>query len=237
MPRECSWCRVGIPATFRSDAKFCSQRCRQASHRFGVGAVARARAERPLRLAYADPPYPGKSGYYRDHKDFAGEVDHEALLSRLAEYDGWALSTSAVALADILRLAVAVCPGSTVRVAAWVRGGRHTSSRWPLSSWEAVVFAGGRRLVSKDQPADSLIHVARPRTTDPARVIGAKPAVFCYWLFRLLGALPGDSLDDLFPGSGGVSRAWALYSSCLDPGHGKRLLELEATENVAGALL
>ena len=60
---------------------------------------------------------------------------------------------------------------------------------------------------------DALVHVARIRTTDPRRVVGAKPAGFCWWLFDLLGALPGDELVDLFPGSGGIGRAWRLYSS------------------------
>jgi hypothetical protein len=32
-------------------------------------------------------------------------------------------------------------------------------------------------------------------------------------MFRLLGATPVDVLDDLFPGSGAVSRAWSLYVS------------------------
>jgi hypothetical protein len=46
----------------------------------------------------------------------------------------------------------------------------------------------------------------------PGRVIGAKPAAVCRWIFTLLGAAPGDTLDDLFPGSGAVSRAWAAYT-------------------------
>jgi hypothetical protein len=33
-----------------------------------------------------------------DHPDYGGEVDHAALIERLAAYDGWALSTSAEAL-------------------------------------------------------------------------------------------------------------------------------------------
>jgi len=39
-----------------------------------------------------------------------------------------------------------------------------------------------------------------------------KPPEFATWIFRLLGALPGDTLADLFPGSGMVGRAWADYS-------------------------
>jgi hypothetical protein len=44
-------------------------------------------------------------------------------------------------------------------------------------------------------------------------VIGAKPAAVCRWIFALLGAAPGDTLDDLFPGSGAVTRAWAAYTA------------------------
>jgi len=47
-----------------------------------------------------------------------------------------------------------------------------------------------------------------PLDTLPGRVIGAKPAAVCRWIFTLLGACPGDTLDDLFPGSDAVGRAW-----------------------------
>jgi hypothetical protein len=37
---------------------------------------------RPLRLTYADRPYPGKARLYRDHPDYGGEVDHAVLIAR-----------------------------------------------------------------------------------------------------------------------------------------------------------
>ena len=44
-------------------------------------------------------------------------------------------------------------------------------------------------------------------------VIGRKPREFCRWLFRWLGAIPGeDELADLFPGSGAVGDAWAEWN-------------------------
>lgn len=49
------------------------------------------------------------------------------------------------------------------------------------------------------------------RLTDPARVVGAKPAVFCRWVFDLLGAEAQDSFTDVFAGSGGVARAWDIF--------------------------
>ncbi|MCW3037860.1 MAG: hypothetical protein JWM17_3172 [Actinobacteria bacterium] len=95
--RVCGWCEGPIPPAARADAIYCTTRCRQASHRFGKGRALRVAAGHALRLAYADPPYPGKAGLYRGHPDFAGEVDPVALVERLAaEFsDGWALSTSA----------------------------------------------------------------------------------------------------------------------------------------------
>ncbi|WNV83249.1 hypothetical protein [Umezawaea sp. Da 62-37] len=50
-------------------------------------------------------------------------------------------------------------------------------------------------------------------TTLPTRVIGTKPAAFCRWIFDLLGAAPGDDLDDLFPGSGVITRAWTAFAA------------------------
>ncbi|MFI6388700.1 hypothetical protein [Nonomuraea sp. NPDC050540] len=194
-------------------------RCRQARHRFTrtVGAAPGVAAGHPLRLAYADPPYPGNARLYRGHRDYAGEVDHTALIATLASYDGWALSTSAAALPTVL----ALCPPG-VRVAAWHRGERPTASRWPLNAWEPVIYHGGRpndpsRPTGATRRLDSLIHGVSPMTTLPSRVIGAKPAAFCRWLFDLLGAQPGDSLDDLFPGSGAVTRAWTAFTNAPDP--------------------
>lgn len=95
----------------------------------------------PPRLAYADPPYPGRAArYYRTHQDYAGEVDHAALIADLAEFDGWAISTSADALQEVLALC---SPG--VRIAAWHRGERpNKEARGPLNAWEPVIFHGGR---------------------------------------------------------------------------------------------
>jgi hypothetical protein len=85
-----------------------------------------------LRLAYADPPYPGKAELYVDHPDYAGEVDHEELIARLQGYDGWALSTGSWALQDVL----ALCP-SGVRILIWTK---HSIAR----SWEPVIVVPAR---------------------------------------------------------------------------------------------
>lgn len=206
----CKWCRKALATSKRRDALFCGVKCRQSFFRFAKGRGLRPASKTSLRCAYADPPYPHRAKLYRRHRDYGGEVDIVRLVARLVtEFpDGWALSTSSEALGSVLRC----CPASA-RVAAWFRGERPTASFHPLSAWEPVVYCGGRaRKVDADRRrVDALVHVARPRRSDVELVIGAKPAVFCYWVFDLLGLLPGDELSDLFPGSGGVARAWGLF--------------------------
>lgn len=236
MTRECAWCGGPIPERARRDAQCCSKSCRQARHRFGRLCVSRRRATAPLRLAYADPPYPGLAArYYSDHPDYGGEVDHHELVARMAaEYDGWALSTSSDALPDLLAM-IRRDLGLEVRVASWHRGSRPGVTAWPRKAWEPVIYAGGRRVPSRSAGDDALLHHARPRTTDPRRVIGAKPAAFAYWLFELLGARPGDVFVDLFPGSGGVARAWEVYESRATSGDASSLEQRHVAEGLGDA--
>ncbi|RBY82672.1 hypothetical protein [Blastococcus sp. TF02A-26] len=164
----------------------------------------------PRRLAYADPPYPGNAGLYVGHPDYAGEVDHAQLLSLLSRYDGWALSTSAAALPQVLALAVA--QDLPVRVAAWMRGARpNATARYPVNGWEPVVYVPVPSRAQGERRVDVLAHGVTPLTTLPSRVIGAKPPAFCRWMLDLVGATAEDSFDDLFPGSGIVGKTWELY--------------------------
>ena len=196
----CGWCGA-TPIPRR--AKWCSKVCRQTAWRARKIAVAEDLGDTPKRLAYADPPYPGTAArYYRDEPDYQGEVDHAALVSLLEHFDGWALSTSAKALRDILPL----CPPEA-RVGAWVKpNGVPANTRGSHNTWEPVIYRPAR--------------VRRPGFRDwvslkPARgggtLPGRKPIGFCIWLFQLLGASPVDEFDDLFPGTGVVAAAWRQF--------------------------
>lgn len=152
-----------------------------------------------MRLAYADPPYPGRAHLYADHPDYAGEVDHHALIRTLKGYEGWALSTNAESLHWLLPLA------PEARVLAWIK---HTVR----VSWEPVLVVsarnpGGAYGTLRDWiQAEPDSYQWRPKPD--SYVLGQKPAPFCRWVFEWLGAAPDDTLDDLFPGSGQVTRTW-----------------------------
>ena len=123
-----------------------------------------AQTSRAMRFGYADPPYPGHARVYRDHPDYAGEVDHAELISRLiTEFpDGWALSTSAQALQDIL----ALCPPRRAGVLLASAGAPHPLAatalglgaadrvRWPGAAHQHA--AGGHRRAGVPRPVSCL---------------------------------------------------------------------------------
>jgi hypothetical protein len=148
------------------------------------------------RFAYADPPYPGQAArWYANHPDYGGEVDHRELVGRLcAEYAGWALSTSAAALPEVL----AICPAD-IRIGVWYRSNSEppgNRGRW-WWSWEPVIFYGWRK--EGETVRDFL------SCPSPSSFPGQKPPAFTRWVINLLGLTTADVLVDLFPGSGAVT--------------------------------
>jgi hypothetical protein len=159
------------------------------------------------RVAYADPPYPGRSSrFYADQPDYEGEVDHAALIcERLGLYDGWLLQTS-TALRDLLPL----CPPDT-RVMAWCKP--WASFKGPAAAGERTAYAWEPILVrpvrSPRKARGSVLrdYLVASITTGEG-LAGAKPAAVIRYGFLVLGLEPGDELCDLFPGTGAVGREW-----------------------------
>ena len=160
-----------------------------------------------MKIGYADPPYPGCAHLYKEHPDYAGEVDHTALLARLeAEFDGWVLHTNSTTIAHVIRCADEAGVDG-VRVMAWVKPFAAFKRNVPVAyAWEPVLVKACRKpvidesMVWRDWIAEGI--------TMQRGLVGAKPEAVCHWVFNVLGAEPDDELCDLFPGSGAVTRAW-----------------------------
>ena len=160
-----------------------------------------------MRFAYADPPYLGCGAkhYGSDHPD-AADCDnpewHRDLVARLVdEYpDGWAMSLSSTTLHTILPM----CP-EDVRVGAWVKPfASFKPNVNPAYAWEPVVWMGGRPR-GRDLPTER--DWVSANITLKKGLTGAKPAAFCDWILETLNVQEGDTLDDLFPGTGAMERA------------------------------
>lgn len=150
-----------------------------------------------MRFAYADPPYPGQARrHYGAHPDYGGEVDHAALIERLE-----------------------LCPplSAKFRLCIWHRASRTFKPARAQWSFEPVLVKTPRWRGSDYVP--DLAFACDPRGFLGGEITGQKPPAFCRWVFRLLGAQDGDTLADLFPGSGAVTREWEAWTSqtSLDP--------------------
>jgi hypothetical protein len=157
-----------------------------------------------MKFAYADPPYIGCAKKYPEKK----EVDHAELVDRLtASYpDGWALSLHTPSLRYILSL----CP-SDVRVMAWVKPfAVYKPGVGVAFAWEPVIVRGGRKR-TRNQPTvkDWVSANVMMRTG----LIGTKPEAFAEWLYTIFNAQEGDTLDDLYPGTGIMGWCWERFIS------------------------
>lgn len=160
-----------------------------------------------FRLAYADPPYLGQGKrLYGKHHDEAAKWDdlqaHIDLLQQLdRDYDGYAYSLTSTSLQQILPYA----PEGT-RVGAWVK----TFAAWRSVhrvqyTWEPIIFKPVRAKGGRGIP--SVRDFVSCRIAMRKGLPGAKPDEFNDWIIELLGWKPGDTLDDLFPGTNGLSKA------------------------------
>lgn len=178
-------------------------------------------AVRPIRVAYADPPYPGCGAlystpgtpeYHPDAMRWDDPSEHVRLMEQLErDYpDGWALSTNVGSLRALLRDA----PPRAL-VASWIRGSmRMRREVSVLRGWEPVIYSVPVAPRCKGMFGAAIDHVAaftNQHTTEG--FVGAKPRAFGLWVCKLLGlgGHPDDEFVDLFPGSGAVTRAWQDY--------------------------
>lgn len=163
-----------------------------------------------MKFAYADPPYLGCARFYADlHADamiWDDPETHRQLVNHLSNNypDGWALSLHVPSLCTIRAMCQDDC-----RIGAWVKPfASFKPGVNPAYAWEPVIWRGGRKR-DRDQP--TVRDWCAANITLEHGLTGAKPRAFCRWVFDLLGAERGDTLDDLFPGSGAVASAWAEY--------------------------
>lgn len=166
------------------------------------------------RIGYADPPYPGQAKrHYADQPSYAGEVDHRELLARLDhEFDGWVLHTSSTALADVLALAGNL-DITDFRIMAWVKPFAAFKRNVPVAyAWEPVLVKPARKPVVEGATGVMRDWLAESITLKRG-LTGAKPQAVCWWLFDCLGACVDDKLDDLYPGTGAVARAWETWQA------------------------
>lgn len=176
------------------------------------------------KLCIADPPYLGRArrwygeggcgngrgqGQADNHPEahlWDDPATHQQLVHKLQdEFDGWAIAMSVHSLSTYLSV-VETESRNGIRVCVWAKPSAVTSGNRITNNWEPVLIkvpdfrkgwkSGGARTT------DVL-------TCAPLRsgFVGAKPTEWTLWVLDLLGYEEGDTVHDLFEGSGAVSRA------------------------------
>lgn len=123
-------------------------------------------------------------------------------------FDGWVLHASATPTSmAVLAPLVAM---TEARWMSWVKGFAAFKKNVSVAyAWEPVIIKAGRkpvvskRLVMRDWIQESI--------TLKRGLTGAKPEAVCHWAFEMVGARPDDTMTDIFPGSGAVTRAWTTW--------------------------
>lgn len=186
-----------------------------------------------MKVAYADPPYPGCAHLYRDHVDYGGEVNHRELVERVErDYDGWILHTHVAGLRMMER--EHILPAEGIRILNWCKPFAAYKKNVKIAyTYEPVIIKPVRTPVvpSIEVSRDHIVEEAiREPITLKRGLTGAKPERVCFWIFQLMGLEPDDELVDLFPGTGAVSQAWSKWKSRADDvtvGMTSRLIEVE----------
>jgi hypothetical protein len=158
-----------------------------------------------VKFAYADPPYLGNgkkryAPFHENSQEYDSKQAHHDLVSKLIDEfpDGWALSCNPKDLQWLLP----TMPDD-VRVCAWTKTFHQIRVNVSVQyAWEPVIIRGGRDVRHR-----------RPMTRDWTSgciamrkgLPGAKPAYFFEWIVAMFGYEDGDILEDMFPGTGGLT--------------------------------
>jgi len=157
-----------------------------------------------LRFAYADPPYIGCAKLYPEHPEsycWNDPLMHIDLMRDMdTDYDGWALSCHEPSLRHLAAPAAEL----GARIAVWVKPfAAYKANVRVAYTWEPVIW----KRTTERREADLIgrDHLSCPITLKKG-LTGAKPEAFARWLLVLLGWQQGDTVDDLFPGTGVIGR-------------------------------
>ena len=178
-----------------------------------------------MKFAIADPPYLGRAHRWygvggrakggglgrADSHPEAYKWDHPAMHLKLAaelllDYDGFALACTPHSLSTYLSV-IPTHSENGIKLLSWIKPGSMPTGSRITPSWEAVIIRIPKerkaRAVGK-QMVDYLICSA-PRSG----YAGSKPAEWTDWVLNAMGVEAGDTVVDLFVGSGKVSKVLA----------------------------
>lgn len=107
-----------------------------------------------------------------------------------------------------LRTILPMCPDDC-RVMAWVKPfAAYKPNVGNAFAWEPVIVRLSRK-IGRGQP--TVRDFISAEITLKKGLTGAKPPIFCWWIFAVLNLQPDDKFTDLFPGTGILGKEWERF--------------------------
>jgi hypothetical protein len=181
--------------------------------------------EMSAKLAIADPPYFGTAQmfYGKDSDGYGKGIKHTSTTNEKAylwdnpsshyelldylkdSFDGFAIAMNTYSLGLYLKR-IKFNAQSGFRICSWIRPNSAPTGSRIRPSWEPVLLYNSpeRRGYSSNLPRTKDYLIANPPR---GKFIGQKPFEWTEWIVELLGYKEGDSIADLFVGSGAVTSA------------------------------
>jgi hypothetical protein len=177
-----------------------------------------------MKFAIADPPYLGRSVRYygaggrggKNKKqadnhpeahiwDYA-ETHKQLAQQLLKEYDGFSIAMSVHSLSTYLEVLETESENG-IRVGVWHRPNAVPSGSRITNNWEPVVF----KIPTSRKGRFTAAHTSDVLTCNVKHngFTGSKPKDWVHWVIQVMGVAEGDTVDDLFHGSGAVAQALA----------------------------
>lgn len=180
-----------------------------------------------MKFAIADPPYLGRAhrwygiggrakgmgkGKADDHPEAykwdAPEMHLKLAADLMVEYDGFAIACTPHSLSTYLSI-IPTHSENGIKLLSWVKPASMPTGSRITQSWEAVIVKVPKERKGRGtgkQMVDYLICRA-PRKG----FAGSKPIEWTNWVMDAMGVMDGDTVDDLFNGSGSVAAAIERY--------------------------
>jgi hypothetical protein len=175
-----------------------------------------------MQLAIADPPYLGRANrWYGDGcgdglgigradshpeaKIWDNAQTHKDLVFHLEEkYDGWAIALTVHSLSTYMSV-IKTDSRNGIRVMSWIKPIAIPSGSRIATTWEPVIVRVPKERKGHNSGKRMKDHlIANPRQNG---FVGSKPDEWTHWVLDAMGYQQGDSVTDLFAGSGAVSEA------------------------------
>lgn len=180
-----------------------------------------------MKFAIADPPYlftayrwyglngrgkgggKGRADQHPEAQIWDDPQTHKNLaLQLMTNYDGFAIACSSHSLSTYLSV-IETHPENGIRIMARIKPGAMPGGSRITQAWEPTIIKVPKERKARHKGKHMVDYLIAPNMRN--NFAGSKPVAWTNWVLDAMGVRQGDTVDDLFNGSGMVNQAVTEY--------------------------